>query len=194
MTPMVDLAFLLVTFFMLISEFRADEAAEIDIPSSISDLKIPDKDVLTLIIDRDDRVFFNITGQEERKRVLELMADKYEIQFTDEQKNEFANMSSFGVPMKELKGFLDANSTDRRHLVDRLGGIPSDSTNCELCNWIYFARRTAPKFRVAIKGDQESSFPAVKQVMDYLQSDAIGKVNKFNLITNMEGAPSVASH
>jgi biopolymer transport protein ExbD len=66
MTPMVDLAFLLVTFFMLISQFRAEEAAVIDIHSSVSDLKIPEKDLLMILVDKEDRVFFNLTGKEER--------------------------------------------------------------------------------------------------------------------------------
>jgi biopolymer transport protein ExbD len=76
MTPMVDLAFLLVTFFMLISQFRAEEAAVIDIPSSVSDLKIPEKELLMILVDKQDRVFFNLTGQEERVEVLEKMGKK----------------------------------------------------------------------------------------------------------------------
>jgi biopolymer transport protein ExbD len=190
MTPMVDLAFLLVTFFMLISQFRAEEAAVIDIPSSVSDLKIPEKELLMILVDKKDRVFFNLTGQEERVEVLEKMGEKYGIVFNAEQKKEFSNMASFGVPMKQLQNYLDANSSERKKLAESTSGIPIDSLNCEICNWIYYARRAAPKFRVAIKGDQVTSYPVVRKVMDYLQDDNIGKVNKFNLITNMETGPS----
>jgi biopolymer transport protein ExbD len=190
MTPMVDLAFLLVTFFMLISQFRAEEAAVIDIPSSVSDLKIPEKELLMILVDKQDRVFFNLTGQEERVEVLEKMGKKYGITFDEKQKKEFSNMASFGVPMKQLPSYLDANSTERKKLAEKSQGIPSDSLKCEICDWIYYARRTAPKFRVAIKGDQITSYPVVRKVMDYLQDDNIGKVNKFNLITNMETGPS----
>jgi len=190
MTPMVDLAFLLVTFFMLISQFRAEEAAVIDIPSSVSDLKIPEKELLMILVDKQDRVFFNLTGQEERVKVLEKMGEKYGITFDDKQKKEFSNMASFGVPMKQLPSYLNANSTERKKLAEKSQGIPSDSLKCEICDWIYYARRTAPKFRVAIKGDQITSYPVVRKVMDYLQDDNIGKVNKFNLITNMETGPS----
>jgi biopolymer transport protein ExbD len=190
MTPMVDLAFLLVTFFMLISQFRAEEAAVIDIPSSVSDLKIPEKELLMILVDKQDRVFFNLTGQEERVKVLEKMGEKYKINFDEKQKKEFSNMASFGVPMRQLSDYLNANSTERKKLAEKSKGIPSDSLKCEICDWIYFARRTAPKFRVAIKGDQITSYPVVRKVMDYLQDDNIGKVNKFNLITNMETGPS----
>lgn len=190
MTPMVDLAFLLVTFFMLISQFRAEEAAVIDIPSSVSDLKIPEKDLLMILVDKEDRVFFNLTGKEERVKVLEKIGEKYKVVFNEEQKKEFSNMASFGVPVKQLPAYLDAGSTDRKNLAEQSKGIPIDSLNCEICDWIYFARTTAPKFRVAIKGDQVTSYPVVRKVMDYLQDDNIGKVNKFNLITNMETGPT----
>ena len=99
-------------------------------------------------------------------------------------------MASFGVPMKQLPAYLDANSSERKKLAESTAGIPIDSINCEICNWIYYARRAAPKFRVAIKGDQVTSYPVVRKVRDYLQDDNIGKVNKFNLITNMETGPS----
>jgi len=190
MTPMVDLAFLLVTFFMLISQFRAEEAAVIDIPSSSSDLKIPEKELLMILVDKQDRVFFNLTGQEERLKVLEKVAEEYKMTFSEKQKKEFSNMASFGVPIKQLPSYLDANSTERKKLAEASKGIPIDSLDCEICRWIYHARRVAPKFRVAIKGDQVTSYPVVRKVMDYLQDDNIGKVSKFNLITNMETGPA----
>jgi biopolymer transport protein ExbD len=186
MTPMVDLAFLLVTFFMLISQFRAEEAAVIDMPSSVSDLKIPDKDLMMILIDKEDKVFFNITGQETRIKVLEKMGEKYKVSFTDKQKKEFSNMSSFGMPMKQMPAYIDASSSERKAMQEKSVGIPSDSVDCELCEWVYYGRINAPKFRVAIKGDQVSGYPKIRRVMDVLQDK---KVNKFNLITNMETGP-----
>jgi len=184
MTPMVDLAFLLVTFFMLISQFRAEEAAVIDMPSSVSDLIIPDKDIMMILVDKEDKVFYTITGQETRRKVLEKMGEKYQVTFSEEQKKEFSNMSSFGVPIRQLPAYLDAGSPEKKKAIqDKFKGIPTDSTACELCDWVFFGRINAPKFRVAIKGDQVSSYPAIRRVMDILQEK---KVNKFNLITNME--------
>lgn len=186
MTPMVDLAFLLVTFFMLISQFRAEEAAVIDMPSSVSDLKIPDKDIMMILVDKQDHVFYTITGQETRRTVLEKMGEKYQVKFTEDQIKEFSNMASFGVPMKEMSDYLSAGSTERKKIQERSTGIPVDSTQCELCDWVFYGRITAPRFRVAIKGDQVTSYPKIRRVMDILQDK---KVNKFNLITNMETGP-----
>lgn len=188
MTPMVDLAFLLVTFFMLISQFRAEEAAVIDMPSSVSDLVIPDKDMMLILVDKEDKIYFNLSGQETRVKVLEKMGEKYNVKFTDKQKKDFSNMASFGVPVSQLPAYLDAESPEKRKALQaKSKGIPMDSTNCELCDWVFYGRITAPKYRVAIKGDQVSGYPPVRRVMDILQDK---KVNKFNLITNMEVGPS----
>ena len=183
MTPMVDLAFLLVTFFMLISQFRAEEAAVVDMPSSVSDLKIPDKDIMMILVDKKDHVFYTITGQETRIKVLNKMGEKYKIVFTDEQQKEFSNMASFGIPMSQMKEYLSAGSTERKKIQEKSEGIPSDSTACELCDWVYYGRVNAKTYRVAIKGDQQTSYPKIRRVMDILQDK---KVNRFNLITNME--------
>ena len=62
-------------------------------------------------------------------------------------------------------------------------GIPVDSTNNQLSDWINFSRHANPKFRIAIKGDQDANVPVIKRVIAILQDN---KVNKFNLITNLE--------
>jgi biopolymer transport protein ExbD len=183
MTPMVDLAFLLVTFFMLISQFRAEEAAVVDMPSSVSDLKIPDKDLMMILVDKEDHIYFTITGQETRLKVLNKMGEKYKVVFTEDQQKEFSNMASFGIPMSQMKQYLSAGSTERKKMQEKSEGIPSDSTACELCDWVFYGRINAPTFRVAIKGDQQTSYPKIRRVMDVLQDK---KVNRFNLITNME--------
>ena len=183
MTPMVDLAFLLVTFFMLISQFRAEEAAVVDMPSSVSDLKIPDKDLMMILVDKEDHIYFTITGQETRLKVLNKMGEKYKVVFTEDQQKEFSNMASFGIPMSQMKQYLSAGSTERKKMQEKSEGIPSDSTACELCDWVFYGRINAPSFRVAIKGDQQTSYPKIRRVMDVLQDK---KVNRFNLITNME--------
>ena len=183
MTPMVDLAFLLVTFFMLISQFRAEEAAVVDMPSSVSDLKIPEKDLMMILVDKEDHVYFTITGQETRLKVLNKMGEKYKVVFNEEEQKEFSNMASFGIPMSQMKEYVSAGSTVRKKMQEKSEGIPSDSTACELCDWVFYGRINAPTFRVAIKGDQQTSYPKIRRVMDVLQDK---KVNRFNLITNME--------
>ena len=181
MTPMVDLAFLLVTFFMLTTKFAPEEPMAVDMPSSVSEIKLPDTDILTISISKEGTVFFNMDGKYNRQQLLEKMGEKYNIQFSPEEIHSFSVMSSMGVPVGNLKQFLAMDNEQRKAV--RQPGIPCDSLNNELSDWIVFSRITNPKLRIAIKGDQDADYPVVKNVINTLIER---KVNRFNLITNLE--------
>jgi len=181
MTAMTDVAFLLLTFFMLATKFKPDEPVTVDTPSSISETKLPDVDMMMITIDKENRVFFGIDGQQKRDSLLDMISAKYKVAFTEKEKKEFSLLSAFGVPVAQLKQFLDMPATERSKV--KQPGIPSDSINNELGDWIWFSRLVNNKIRVAVKGDQSTSFPVVKQVMNTLQDK---KMNKFNFITTLE--------
>lgn len=70
MTPMVDVAFLLLTFFMLTTQFRPPEEVEIALPSSHSAFKLPENDVMTVSIAKDGRIFLGFDSQRMRERLF----------------------------------------------------------------------------------------------------------------------------
>ena len=181
MTPMVDLAFLLVTFFMLTTKFAPEEPLAVDMPTSVSEIKLPDTDILTISISKDGVVFFNMDGKYNREKLLVKMGEKYGVQFSDQEVRSFSLLSSMGVPFGNLKQFLSM-APEERKLVKQ-PGIPCDSLNNELADWVIFSRTTNPKLRIAIKGDRDAEYPVVKNVITTLIDK---KVNRFNLITNME--------
>jgi biopolymer transport protein ExbD len=186
MTPMVDLAFLLVTFFMLISKFAPEEVVVVDTPSSTSDIKLPESDILTITVDKDGRVFYGVEGQHTKRELIDKMAAKYNITFTEAEKAKFANTASFGVPIANLKQVLNASESQIKKINQP--GVPADSLNNELGDWIYQTRLSNPKVRIAIKGDHDADVPTIKKVIKTLQDK---KVNRFNLITDMEAKPRI---
>jgi biopolymer transport protein ExbD len=103
MTAMCDMAFLLLTFFMLATKFKAPENVTVDMPSSISKIKLPESDMMIISIAADGRIFFGIDGQPYRKDLLELMSKKYNIKFVQAEINRFSLMENFGFPIYNLK-------------------------------------------------------------------------------------------
>lgn len=204
MTPMVDLAFLLVTFFMLTAQFRAEEPVIVTIPSSQMQTPIPDKDVLTVTVDSVGRVFMNIDNKEIRSELLKMMGGKYQVSFTEEEIKRFSLMQSFGGPMNQMKDIINAEESERAKIYASNKGIPVDSakaTTNQLKDWINFSRLASAQFyqrqgfdkpkdynklRCAIKGDGRSDYIAVKEVIGTFQLKEIG-INKFNLLTSLEG-------
>jgi len=181
MTPMVDLAFLLVTFFMLTTTFAPEEPVTVDIPKSVSEIILPDKDRMIISVANDGRVFFDMDNKGHRKSMLTMIGQHYGVNFTAEEQNAFAVWSGFGVPIKALPEFLDMKPDDRKKVQQP--GIPTDSLNNELADWIMYARMSNPKLRVAVKGDRGTNYDVVKRVVETLIDK---KVLRFNLITGLE--------
>jgi len=186
MTPMVDLAFLLVTFFMLISKFAPEEVVVVDTPSSTSDIKLQESDILTISVDKNGRIFYGVEGQHTKREIIDKMAAKYNVSFTQSEKDKFANMPSFGVPIASLKSLLNM-SDDQMKKVNQ-PGVPADSLNNELGDWLMQTRYSNPKVRIAIKGDSDADIATINKVIKTLQDR---KVNRFNLITDMEAKPRI---
>ncbi len=184
MTPMVDLFTLLLTFFVLTSTFIPSEAALIDTPSSISEKQAPDNDIMTIYITKLGGVFFNFdngkdTSTKFRQKLIAKMGEQYQIEFTKEEIDKFGRLASFGMPIKEVKTWLNIKNPEEGEALQT--GIPMDSTDNQLAWWVRMARITNPNAEVALKGDADAQYFVVKKVMDLLQEN---KVNKFNLITD----------
>lgn len=186
MTAMCDVAFLLLTFFMLTTQFKSDESVIVDTPSSISEVKLPDTDILNITVTADSRVFFSIDNKNfARERLIKKISEKYEMPFTEKETKAFELTGSIGMPIAQLKSWLNLDEYERKNYQQP--GIPIDSTNNELGAWIMQGRLSNPNVRITVKGDQNCPYPVIKSVINTLQSK---NVNKFNLITDLESNPN----
>ena len=113
------------------------------------------------------------------------MSAKYGVEFTEKEKKTFELMTSFGMPMAGLKSFLAMSPEERKNITQP--GIPFDSTENELGDWVLQTRLSNPEVVVAIKGDASTDVPTVQRVIEVLQEK---KVNRFNLITDLEMKPA----
>lgn len=182
MTAMSDVTVLLLTFFMLTSTFVKKEPVQVTTPASVSEIKIPETNVLQILVDPQGKIFMSMDKQSDLKAALEGMGREYGVTFTSEQEKKFMLSSTFGVPMKNMKTYLDLPA-DRQDGVLKNQGIPCDSVDNQFKAWMRNARAVNADLRIAIKADASTPYAVIKKVMNSLQDL---RENRYNLITSLK--------
>lgn len=212
MTPMVDLAFLLVTFFMLAATFRTDEPVTVTIPSSIGEEEIPEKTLVLVTVDKGGRVFFACANDSARMDLIKAMASKYKVNFTKDQVDKFVRLAGgFECSVKNLPNYLDMEPEERKG-NDVAFSVPADSVQNELKDWINYSNQIMnkrgeemfkkestnrsknaeplnpkdfkPKFVLKVAGDAE--YIRAKQVIETFRDL---NINNLNFVTSQEAKP-----
>lgn len=185
MTAMSDVTVLLLTFFMLTATFLPKEPVTVISPASVVDIKIPDANLMTILIRPDGLAYVNLDRPADRRAVLELVSQEYDMPFTNEQIVSFVNQVSIGVPIRQLPRFLDMPMLEQDAYLKTVG-IPTDSTDNQLAGWIKRATSVNSDLRIALKADRSTPYPMVENVISTLQDL---KQNRFHLMTTLEGMP-----
>lgn len=196
MTAMCDVAFLLLSFFIMSATAKQPEPHPVDTPASTVIDKLPEDGVATITVG-DKKVFFNIPGKELKIETLKRISNEYNMSFTEGEYEAFGNMQGFGVPLNQLKGLLKLEAAER-NAGDLQKGIPYDTVNNQLSSWVQQAREASKAILeqqildgedkvfkdldIAIKGDADEEYPTVKRVIDILQEQ---KKNRFFLVTGL---------
>ena len=184
MTAMSDVTVLLLTFFMLTSTFIKKEPVQVMTPASVSDIKIPETDILQILVDSSGKIFMSLDKQPDMAAVLDKMGEEYGIEFTPEQERKFAIASTFGVPMQSMSNFLNLSLEDQDKALKSMG-IPCDSMDNQFKSWVRHARVVNPDLRIAIKADADTPYSVIKNVMNSLQDL---RENRYNLITALKSS------
>jgi len=182
MTAMCDVAFLLLTFFILTTEFKQPDVEDIVTPSSISKSKLTEGDnTMTISVTKDGRYYFSPTNNpSQRVELLEKMGEKYNITFTEQEKTAFQNTQFVGVPVAQLKAFLQLPEDQRKKYK---GSIPMDSANTQLVEWVQNNAKINREAKLAVKGDGSASYDKFKVLFEGLRDI---EFYKFVLVTTEE--------
>jgi biopolymer transport protein ExbD len=193
MTPFVDVAFLILSFFMLATKFKPPEKVPIDPPGSVNSDQLPENDAVMISIDSAGRVFYAVLSQKDPKfkvAVLKKLNTLRGLNLTDQQVAQFEKVYAIGVPFKSINQFLSSSDEDRDKFPEE--GIPVlDSATNELAWWINasqaaFADKGMKLKDILIKGDGRSKYPVFEGVVSALKRN---DEFKYQLVTSLEGVP-----
>ena len=188
MTPMSDVMVLLLTFFMLTSTFVKNEAVKVNAPGSVSEIKVPETEVLQIIVDKDGKIFIGLDKPGYMQEMLEGFKSKFSgLSLSAMQEKNFVGLASFGMPMNKMSDVLKHEAGDVNNLQKEMG-IPTDSLNggmSEFQCWVDAARNSSfgDKMKVAIKADAATPYKVVKKMMSELQDMS---ENRYYLITTLK--------
>ena len=190
MTAMCDVAFLLLSFFILTTKFKPSEVLKVTTPNSVSHNAAPENDVVLITMDKDGKIFLSVSDKNtaEKKEIINTISTSKGLNLTDAQKNAFARANSFvGVPFSQLGGFLSTPTDDIKKL--RMDGIPvTDTLNNQLTEWLTAAKGAfeGRKMQILVKGDNNAKYPSFQGILNALKKNDL---LKFQMVTNPEGVP-----
>ena len=185
MTPMSDVMVLLLTFFMLTATFVKEEPVKVNTPGSVSEIKIPANNLLTIFVEKGGKVFMTMDSPDGLRKLANAMNEAGKLSLTPQEVEIFAQAPTFGTPLNTMKGWLASDVKNELLTKSKEAGIPCDSVNNELKTWVSTAREACGEsMRVAIKADKSTSYAVIKRVMDSLREI---EENRYNLITSLKG-------
>jgi biopolymer transport protein ExbD len=190
MTPFVDIAFLILSFFIMATKFKPAEPVKVTTPNSVSSDLLKESDAMMITFDRENKVYININAKSDPGKMDEIINGINTSRSIGLSATEMANFKQspiIGVPFNKLKGLLSLPSAEQEKVAQE--GIPVlDSLNNQLIWWVAEANKAfaGKKFLYMIKGDNDTKYPTFEAVINALRKN---EIFKYNLITSQEGAP-----
>lgn len=190
MTAMCDVAFLLLSFFILTTKFKTPDIVEVTTPKSVSTKALEAKNTVLVTMDKEGKVYFSVSDEnpEQKAELIDLIDQYKALSLTPQEKAAFKrNGSIVGVPFSQLKSYLNLSAEQIKAF--KAPGIPVDSANNQMIDWVKAAATTFQnkKMTLLVKGDNNAKYPSFKGVIDALKKN---EIFKFSMITDPEGVPA----
>ena len=185
MTPMSDVMTLLLCFFMLTSTFLTPEPVKVNTPGSVSEVKVPENDVLNILVSPEGNIYVGSENKNTMVAMMETVTDKFGVTLNGLQLKHFKEDAMIGAPMAVFADYLSLDTEKMGEEIQKLS-IPLDSIDggkSEFQEWVAAARDANPDIRVAIKADAKTSYAVIKKMMSELQDM---NENRYQLITNLD--------
>jgi len=189
MTAMCDVAFLLLTFFILATKQKPPEVLTVKTPSSVSSKVAPEKAIL-ITLTKDGKVFLMLGDDTKKAAIVEDFNKTRNLQLSTAELDKLKKAEYIGMPLNKLKSVLDAQQVIPANLMD---GIPTDSTNNELTYWMTSVTnaykgedQTKLQDMLLIKGDGEALYPVFKNIKEAFKAN---EIFKFRIVTEGEQVP-----
>jgi biopolymer transport protein ExbD len=191
MTAMCDVAFLLLSFFILATKQKPPEVLAVQVPSSVSTKVASDKAIL-ITLTKDGRTFLMLGEDAKKKEVLEDINTTKALGLTPAELQKWGKQQFVGTPLNLVKGTL-ALSKDLS--ADKAPGIPTDSSNNEMVDWVRSVTNVFAKAQVdqkdlekilLVKGDANALYPKFKSIKEAFKKN---EIYKFQIVTNGTPAP-----
>ena len=191
MTAMCDVAFLLLSFFILTAQFKPSEVLTVSTPTSVQTKTAPEKDVVQITIDKDGKVYLSVSDVNQRQKadLIDAINTSRNLGLTDAEKANFVKKSGsyIGVPFSQLKSFLHHTPEELKAI--QKSGIPvTDTLNNEMIPWIAAAKSafSGTKMNLVVKGDNASKYPTLQGIINaFKKNDEM----KFQIVTNPVPVP-----
>jgi len=189
MTAMCDVAFLLLSFFILTTKFKPSEAITVETPSSVSAKVAPEKDVTLITITKEGKVFLTLDNDEVKQSLAEQISSAKGLGFSPADIAAFKKAGFYGTPFTQLKSALAIPADKLKG--DVVPGIPTqDTAHNEMIEWMRYVvaahSSTGTKLNILLKGDNLAKYPSFRNVVAALKKN---DQFKFQMVTNAEGVP-----
>ena len=189
MTAMCDVAFLLLSFFILATKQKPPEVLSVTPPASVSAKAAPDKSIL-ITLTKDGKAFLMLGDETKKADILSNINTDKALNLSPAELAKWTKAPFVGLPFNMIKGSL---ASEKEIPANQLPGIPVDSTDNQMVDWI----RAVVKAYVGVdqrklqemllvKGDNEALYPTFKNIKQAFKKN---EIFKFRIVTNGEAVP-----